>query len=547
MHGLILATLLAAPPAQRAADNPLASYMDELAAAQRRWARMAELRVARKDVEAKVLAKPLPAIMAQDYGELEDALIAEAAWPTSETASWAGWAIRVKQPALAAELYRKAEPGGALTGDMRVEWFRACAQAGDLECVARLLPDVGDRYPWPRDRLRALAARTLTQSDALDTRADFYLRGGHPSPALALERWALRPLSAEDRIKRLKLLTEVLPWNGQRLAREALIADPETPADLFVGAIRTLAGFNAGPDQKLAYWSTLANDVRPSKEERSGALLQMGLIQHREGRFDEAVGLFRQVQSLKQTHAATAALQIGHVLLARGEYEAALNAYREAESEYGSSRKACALYEGISLEHLGRLHEALAEYAFVMFDAPLEWRRPLALHLVELYGAAGRLDVLQRTLDGLGDRRYRQTIPIRTLMIVHRLEKGADWNSLAAHLKDAQPMAGWPNGRGSAQGAAAHALARHCEETLPLLAPEDGERSRWVGYTRALCGGDTKTDEAKRAILARKVPDETFPDMEFPPVKAVDLPDPIVCAEHWPSNAQPGAYRPPCP
>lgn len=550
---LMLATLLAAPPAQRAADAALASYMNELAAAQRRWSRMAELRVAGKDDEAEALATPLPAILVKDYEEVEAALVARAGFPSSETASWAWWALRVHQPALAAQLYQQAAVGRALGEATRESWFRACIQAGDLDCVARLLPDQGSLHAEQGDRLKALAARTLTPSDALDTRGALYLRGGNPSPALALERWALRPLNAEDRIRRVKLLTEVLPRDGARLAREALIADPETPANLFVGAIKALgATFDVGPDQKLAYWSILANDVRPSKEERSGAILEMGRIQRRERRFGEALGLFRQVQSLKQVHAAGAALQVGHVLRERGDYEAALAAYREAESEYGCRGSGsrpfvpCVLYQGICLEHLGRVREAMAEYAFVMFDAPLEWRRSLALHLVELYAAAGRLEVLQRTLDGLGDKRYEETIPIRTLMIVHRLEKDGDWNSLAARLKDTQ-LGIMRERRHKTQAAAAHALARHCDDALALLASVDASRLPWVSYTRVLCGSELESDKATRAKLAHRQSDETFPEADFPPVKVVDLPDPIVCAEHEPSNVQPGAYKRPCP
>jgi hypothetical protein len=196
----------------------------------------------------------------------------------------------------------------------------------------------------------------------------------------------------------------------------------------------------------------------------------------------------------------------------------------------------------------------MAEYASILLDAPMGWRRPLGLHVVEMYDTAGRLDVLERFLDGVGERRYAETIPIRTLMIAHRLEKEGDWRSLAAQIEAADrsgprggPVFRVDGGRTYAPMAAAHALARHCDDALPLLPPPASEPQAevrpWARYTRGLCAG--KSDVRKPYIGAQSEVD--LPEVGFPPVKPVDLPDPIVCAEHAAPWKQPDLSKQPCP
>jgi tetratricopeptide (TPR) repeat protein len=408
-------------------------------------------------------------------------------------------------------------------------------------------------YPSSRARLEALAGGTLGPADSLRVRADHHT---DDSATLALERWALRPLTAGDRAERLKLLADTLPPEGARLARLALVVDTEAPADHFVAAIKALAASPTDPDEAGVYWQALAVDLRAPEGERAAALLELGLIRKRQGRSGEALDLLRHALPLGGESAATVALQVGHTLLERGEYEAALVAYREAESRHAWNPKArtgldrlvpFVLYQGICLEHLGRVREAVAEYASVLLRAPLWWRRPLALHLIELYEAAGRSDVLMRFLDGAGEERYAATIPVRTLMIVHRLERDGDWPSLVANIQGARSAvrttAREDRGRAYAQTAAAHALARHCDDTVPLLsAVDDGERE-FVAYARGLCVPGSNRYE--RQIRADLESERVSPELGFPPVKRVDLPDPIVCAEHLPPSYD--GSKVPCP
>jgi hypothetical protein len=197
-----------------------------------------------------------------------------------------------------------------------------------------------------------------------------------------------------------------------------------------------------------------------------------------------------------------------------------------------------------------------------LLEAPRGWRRPLALHLVEIYDAAGRLDVLTRFLDGVGEPRsdlfHRMGISrqaevdgVRTILAAYRLEKERDWRSLAEHLEaaDRDPMS-FGSGRGPTDEAlaAAHALARHCDEALPLLPPPaanpQGEMHPWASYTRELCAGEHIAVKPMTREFGREA---DLPEVEFPRVAVVDLPDPIVCAPRGPHAADGSARTWPCP
>jgi hypothetical protein len=247
------------------------------------------------------------------------------------------------------------------------------------------------------------------------------------------------------------------------------------------------------------------------------------------------------------------ALQLGHLLARRGDNEGALAAYREALERFppwarpGHSMVPAharyVLYVGLALERLGRVREAVGHYAVAVLHAPDWWRRPLALHLIELYDAAGRLDALDRLLQGVAPERYAETIPLRRFAIVHRLEKERDWRSLVANLQSPAETHAHDRGNHRARSAA-HALARHCDEAVPLLTPIDDLSQPWASYTRALCG--QPSEWGQQLLKVYREDDTEMPELGFPPVKPEDLPDPIVCAEHEPPNLPPG-IRIPCP
>lgn len=261
---------------------------------------------------------------------------------------------------------------------------------------------------------------------------------------------------------------------------------------------------------------------------------------------------------------ATATLQVGHGHFRDGQYEAALTAYRKAEERYWEGKTRAkyfcgnndprsevmpyVLYQGISLERLGRIDDAMGVYASVLLDAPRSWRRPLALHLIEMYDAAGRLDVLERFLDGAEKAPlldWTSPLPIsrvapqaqadgiRAILDVHRLEKQGDWRSLVAVLEtwDRNPSSFGVTGAViDKPRAAAHALARHCDEALPLLpsaASDPGAEMRpWAKYTRDLCGGGRVVHRPS----PRDYDNPDRPEVDLPRVARGELPDPIVCA-----------------
>jgi tetratricopeptide (TPR) repeat protein len=574
MNGLVLAMTLAALPSQKAANAALADYMSALAVAKTRWARMAQLTVDGKVGEAKALGERLPPVLAQDFGESDTSRFRDVPY-RPDALAWARWSYTRGQPALEAWLYRQAGDAGlALTQDQRKQWFHACAEMGDVECLARLGPEQ-TLTPDDRGKLEALTARTLAPPEALQARRAL----ARPfSLTLALERWALAPRTAEDRVQRLMFVRDILWKDGRRLANEALIADPALPMPDFVNTAIDLVNYSRSADEAVAYWNLVASNPRAPEHERARARHHMGLTRQRQGLPDAAESEFRKALAFEGPEATAALLQIGHVHFQRSEYKKALAAYRKAEARHWDSYSrrtiACAnddprsnvvpyvLYQGIALERLGRVREAMAEYASVLLDAPRGWRRPLALHMIETYDAAGRLDVLERLLDGvekanpaafdpMGISPQDKADGVKTILAAYRLEKQRDWRTLAAHLAaaDREPMSfGSGRGHNGTPLAAAHALARHCDEALPLLPPAasnpQAEMRPWAKYTRELCAGD-------RFVLKPGTPergrDAELPEVEFPRVAAADLPDPIVCASRGPHAADGSVRTWPCP
>jgi tetratricopeptide (TPR) repeat protein len=545
MHGFVLAVALAALPSQGAANAALAKYMSALAVAQERWARMAQLTVDGRTDVAKALGRRLPPILAPDFGESDDGRLGDVP-RRPDALAWAEWAHYRGQPALEVRLYGQAESAG-LTVDkhQRKRWFQACAEIGDVACLVRLAPGM-TMTPADRGQLDALATGVLPAPEAFRARRAL---GRLDSRALALGRWALSPKTAADRIDRLAFVRDALSDEGHRLAGEALIADPALPAPELVSAAIDLARGARSDDDKVRYWERVASEPRVPRYDRERALEMIKLVRLVQGRAGGA----------EDGPAPTP--QVGHGLLRRHQYEAALTAYRKGEARYWE-RKArqkggCGnddprsevmpyvLYQGVSLERLGRIDEAIAVYASVLLDAPRSWRRPLALHLIELYDAAGRLDVLERFLDQAETPRsdaFYQTSSadaIRAILSVYRLEKEQDWRSLAAELAawDRKPSSFGTTGSViDKPRAAAHALARHCDEALPVLPPAasdpQAEMRPWAKYTRELCAGGTVVGvRYVQKPFARELGrDADLPEVDFARVDASKLPDPIVPA-----------------
>jgi tetratricopeptide (TPR) repeat protein len=546
MQALVLAVALAAPPSQSAVTAALTEYMSALAVAQERWARMAQLTVDGKTDEAKALGRRLPSILAPDFGASDEGRFGDVPH-RPDARAWAEWAHYRGQPALAARLYGQADAAGlAVDRHQRKQWFQACAEIGDVACLVRLAPEM-TMTPADRGQLDALAAGTLPAPEAFRARRAL---GRLDSRVLALGRWALSPKTSADRIDRLLFVRDALWDEGHRLAGEALMADPALPVPEFLSAANDLIQGTRSAENKARYWELVASEPRVPKYDRERALAMTKLMRVRQGR------------PVAAEDGTAPTPQVGHDLLRRRQYKAALTAYRKAEARYwerkARQKDGCGnddpssevmpyvLYQGVSLERMGRIDEAIAVYASVLLEAPRSWRRPLALHLIELYDAAGRLDVLERFLDRAEKPRsdaFLQTSSadaIRAILSVYRLEKQGDWRSLAAELEE------WdrnPSSFGLNTGltidkprAAAHALARHCHEALPLLPPAasdpNAEMRPWAKYTRELCAGGTVVGVryVQKPFARESGRDADLPEVDFPRVAASELPDPIVPA-----------------
>jgi tetratricopeptide (TPR) repeat protein len=298
-------------------------------------------------------------------------------------------------------------------------------------------------------------------------------------------------------------------------------------------ALQRLAieGTGVAEGERFASWSALASHPSATDAQRAQAFLHMGLLRRREGRLAEAVELFRKAPWSGGPDATTAGLMAGHALFEQGDYASALAAYREAEDKGSGEASRFALYQGMCLEHLGRVREAVGEYAAALLDAPLWWRRPLAWHLVELYDAAGRPDVLATFLDAQGADAYASTLPVRRVMFAYRLEKNRDWRSLVTHLARADSSDPRDPRKDSIGPVIVRVLARHCEEVAPLLpSVAPNEPSSSIGHVRELCG--LGGDAVDVVVRAREAAEVGTPELPFPPVARVELPAPIVSAQH---------------
>lgn len=245
-------------------------------------------------------------------------------------------------------------------------------------------------------------------------------------------------------------------------------------------------------EAEQAYQNLLRQKI--DEPTRAKIIFNLGLTYKQLKQYDKAVETFNRIfvmavddreaggsiMQAYRNYRPSAQWEIGKIRFAKGDYEGAYTAFRTTEEKYPfqSWCGTClagymhdyAMYQGISLEYLGRHREAVNVY-WRIYDP----------RIAELYYGAGQLDDLKAILDkneeaiiSEGMRKYAWTrakaseyLPthaLRQALEIYDLEKAGDWSGL---LKAAvQPTQFRRGGRGNA---AVEILARHPKEVLPLI------------------------------------------------------------------------------
>jgi tetratricopeptide (TPR) repeat protein len=243
-------------------------------------------------------------------------------------------------------------------------------------------------------------------------------------------------------------------------------------------------------------WKRLA-DAEPASGTAACALLEMATIRERQRRPGEAAVLFARARDTDSRVAPDAQWRYGLALFQTGDYAGALEAFRRGQK--GLARAALgvnyeseyALWEGLALEHLGRMEDAVGNYVYLLADTRV------MSHLLDLYEAVGQIDDLERIVaeqapesaDG-----YFDAAPALTLVVMRRMARTGEWASLVPILEPStqdRPQApSLYSAHDTLAAEGVHLLTRSCDKTVPLLVPlaaSSSFGSPWATQALGIC------------------------------------------------------------
>lgn len=339
-------------------------------------------------------------------------------------------------------------------------------------------------------------------------------RGGMSAAARGAARMWRERAAAPD-IAFFDALAAHLPPRGQVLALEAGAGVARlSPAER--GRRLRQAAKLSGKDLALDAWRRLAEaEIDPYLT--GEALYQWGGLELARGDARAAVPLLRRAGHLDPDLLLSAAQRkLGFAHFAEGDYAAALQAWARAEAEssprpqmgccpwYGGEEHDhdYRLWQGLALERMGRIDEALAHYLRAI------GRIDVAVHVLDLYEAAGQFTDVERLFVEATPSRaweYPDAVPGLSMLVLRRMARAGDWPSLVAAALaerfDVGDVVSYEPGKHSLAREAMRLLARNCAATVPLvqtsMAAASGERYASI---RAL--GVCATPAAVEALVA---------------------------------------------
>jgi tetratricopeptide (TPR) repeat protein len=513
MRALGLVMLVAAG-SQRPAG--LDAYMRSLAVAVDGWSQAVELAAQeRADETEALLSTPPPAILQSDLAP--DPKLPpppRSPVPRRDPRRPNEWAVALGRVSLRQGFPEQAVPlfvEAAARGSGIGEW-ELPAVWHDLAAVgASSLAD-----QWVSAHPKAAQGRSGVAEAGLS--GSFARRAERASARarmrLALVLWNTPPGAGLPALRRLDLLASMLPPEGRRLAREAALRLPAITTAERARLLTEMARDATAADAFKA-WTRLA-DARLSSGATGYALLQMASIREREGDLRGAVKLLERARDADPGTAPDAQWRLGLVLYAIGDVAAALDAFIRSETVL--PRLACcgqdfsrdyAFWEGLCLERLGRIDEAVGHYVFMLLDTRV------TAHVLDLYEAAGQFADVEgifagRMPDGVASDPSEK--PALTPLALRRMARAADWPGLMGVVRDSTlrgptPYSYWMRDpRESAAAEAARLLARDCDTTGALLVEAlDGARPPWVIHALGLCGSKAAVSALDRIAASGAV------------------------------------------
>ena len=537
--------LLLGGPARPPVNQGLDAYMAGLEQAVARWRRIFQLTVEERTDEAGTLvASPLPTAMKNDFSRESDHRVPrrDARHPGSSVYAVAHFGMELGLPELAVPVFDEAEGRGENVPDgVASSVWRDLQAVGETtlgaEWAARRR--IGSHEQLPTSETEALAARASRASPRARAR-------------LALVLWGMAPSLRITERQKLEMLESMLPPEGRRLARESILdVDGLSAADR-AAVLSRLARDSPASGQYTA-WERLSLAAVPS-ESKARALVEMAAVRVGEGRPQDAVRLLTRARGDDPSVAPDAQWHLAVDLFALGDYAEALEGFRRSEVDL--PRHTCcgeshaleyAIWEGLTLEHLGRAPEAVPHYLSAFSDM-----RVMA-HLIDLYEMAGQLADLEGVVGELTPKdpaAYWKVAPSLELLVMSRIARARDWASLVAVLREMSTRSLNPNGTDSMKAnEAVRLLARACDETVPLLTDalgtEDSYARGWVAYALGKCGtpavrarlnsaGFPDVPPAPRIPVYRPRGEAELGTLLFPPAKATRLPAQPGIADHTP-------------
>lgn len=525
--------------------------MTALAEACGRWRRVYQLALQERTYEADaLLAAPFAAVLKADlvgdpavpYRKLRPVPRRDALRPGASVYALARYGVELGVPELAVPVFDEAEERGE-----RVPEWDARAMRHDLDAVGEsgLASQWAARHPTTastHERPRLLSEQLAVRGKGTSLRARM---------RLAVEVWKMAPVEGFSRRQQLELLEIMLPPEGRRLAREALLQQSGvSSADR--AALLTRLAQGAPPSESYAAWERLSR-APVGSEARAKALMAMADVRLGEGRPQDAVLLLTRARDGDPRVAPDAQWQLAMALFHGGDYAAALDAFRRSEIEiprhlccHESYSTDYAIWEGLTLERLGRTSEAIPHYMSAIVDV-----RVMA-HLLDLYESADQFEDLERAIRAntpMHPAAYGEIVPSLELLVMHRMARARDWASVISALQQLSSRGGsqlYDTGSLMLEEAV-RLLSRACEETVPLLgdAVESKEsRARpWIAYALGRCA----TPAAVERLRSQGLPDvpavpyrptgrhgTAEAEIVFPPVTPTPLPSQPDTADHTP-------------
>jgi tetratricopeptide (TPR) repeat protein len=468
----ILVLFLATAPSAPAPAADLAGYMTALDELMARRRRIVDLVLAGRAAEARAETEaPAPAALGTDWTVLPSGNLS---WPERELggtrAEHPKFALWMGFPEIAKPLFDQALRRGEIVPDhMLHAVFRELIVSGQVEAAREWAAvHAGFDAPW--------AARALADPASF---ADEVSAQGESRARRALLLWRSRPQSPDGAF--FDTLVRFMHPEGRRLALDSAAARPGVTVDEKVQRLRQAAR-ESGKDRAYDAWRRLA-EAQLTPYATAEASYRWGFLELARGRPAAAIPLLQQARELDPDLVGSAAQwQLGHAHFEKGDFASALRAWLRGETEF-FALPACRrpgdasrhrMWQGVALERLGRVDEAVAHYAAAI-GHPL-----VAARLLDLYESAGQFEDVERIFTEATPRTsygYAEAVPGLTMLVLRRMARAKDWPSLAAAAASAgdpdhpaddgvQPSRLAPR---AIAREARRLLARDCAETVPVI------------------------------------------------------------------------------